>query len=415
MIPTGHLATFERTLRAGHYSLLFGAGVSTDSSNILEQTIQEAEQFRNALCSRYSLDPHTPLHEAAELLVSASDREQLLIKPFTCQTAGRTLEYLFRFCWRRIYTLNFDDVVEKLHEQSLNSEIKPKQQELVPFHFNDPSVPGHSDDELQLVHLHGTVRKPTAPIVLTWSQYGEITRSLNGWMTQLSDYLRSSPFIIAGTRISEPDLEHYLLGRTKQQTLTGTWGPSLWIEPNPTPVTRSKCERHGLLLVEATFQSFLEWLAKTFSDISAPWEQYALDIRQVISGNPLAQNVARFSSSFRLVRSYRVDSRQKARRVSKFFFGQEPTWEDIRDGLDIGRKTTDDILPIIKSFAESNQTGKQVFLITGYAGSGKSTILKRLATLLASEQFIVLYSAPLQVVELLNISSEITKIEFSNC
>jgi SIR2-like domain len=185
MIPTDQLTTFERTLRAGHYSLLFGAGVSTDSSNVLGQNIQGADQFCKALCSRYSLDPHTPLHEAAELLVSASDREQLLIKPFTCQTAGRTLEYLFQFCWRRIYTLNFDDVVEKLHKQCLSSEIKPKQQKLVTFHFNDPSVPEHSDDELQLVHLHGTVRKPDAPIVLTWSQYGEITRSLNGWMTQL--------------------------------------------------------------------------------------------------------------------------------------------------------------------------------------------------------------------------------------
>jgi hypothetical protein len=168
MIPTDQFATFERTLRAGHYSLLFGAGVSTDSSNHLGQTIQGAEQFRETLCSRYSLDTQTPLHEAAEMLDSVlSDREELIIKPFTCNSPGRTLEYLFRFCWRRIYTLNFDDVVEKLHEQSLNSEIKPKQQELVPFHFNDPSVPEHSDDELQLVHLHGTVRKPTAPIVLT--------------------------------------------------------------------------------------------------------------------------------------------------------------------------------------------------------------------------------------------------------
>jgi hypothetical protein len=46
MVPTDQLATFERTLRAGHYSLLFGAEVSTDSSNVLGQTIQGAEQFQ---------------------------------------------------------------------------------------------------------------------------------------------------------------------------------------------------------------------------------------------------------------------------------------------------------------------------------------------------------------------------------
>lgn len=180
MIPQEHLAAFERTLRAGHYSLLLGAGVSTDSINVLGGRIPGADQFRKILCQRYALDPETSLPEAAEMLVSESDREQLLLKPFSCHTPGRTLESLSRFCWRRVYTLNFDDVLEQLHETALTTANKPKQQRLAPFHFNDPSVPEESDDELQVVHLHGTVRMPDQPIVLTWAQYGEVTRSLSG-------------------------------------------------------------------------------------------------------------------------------------------------------------------------------------------------------------------------------------------
>lgn len=143
-------------------------------------------------------------------------------------------------------------------------------------------------------------------------------------MTQLTDFLRSSPFVLAGTRFSEPDIEHYLVGRNKVN-VSDRWGPSLWIEANPTPVTRTRCDRHGLLLVKGTLRDFLDWMITEYGDMPAPWEQYALDLRGVLQGTPLAPNVRRFGSSFRLVRSYKAPTKKKDR-ASKFYFGEEPTW-----------------------------------------------------------------------------------------
>jgi Mrp family chromosome partitioning ATPase len=78
------------------------------------------------------------------------------------------------------------------------------------------------------------------------------------------------------------------------------------------------------------------------------------------------------------------DLAQAADQPSDYLLGQEPIWGDLQYGRAITRENDDQIRDGIRAaLAESNYKG--VVVVTGTAGSGKSTALRRLALRLSAE------------------------------
>ena len=67
---------------------------------------------------------------------------------------------------------------------------------------------------------------------------------------------------------------------------------------------------------------------------------------------------------------------------NKFYYGQSPTWNDLSAKLDVSRSETGILLDAAPKEAES---GRQLTVLFGSTGSGKTTILKRVAYNLASK------------------------------
>jgi hypothetical protein len=196
---------------------------------------------------------------------------------------------------------------------------------------------------------------------------------LNPWMHLLSEILATEPFIIAGTSLNEIDLEYYLSYRNATTPRRGR-GPSLLIEPYPDVATRADCERHGLVLVQATFGDFLEWLRGKFPSPPSVQDLIVPDIRGLFSAEVSPAQLLRFFSDFELVVG---TDRPTPVSPSAFMYGREPNWEDLQQHFDIERQDNAELRRFIDmtSSTESPSLG----IVLDEAGTGKTTALKRAA------------------------------------
>ncbi len=299
-----------------------------------------------------------------------------LVESFSQCKPGPTIRRLPRYLWRRLFTFNIDDALETLYATTSN-----RKQNLAPLNFNAPFEPAPERPILQAIHLHGWVGSAASGFVFSTSDYVRVMSALNPWMHLLSEILATEPFIIAGASLNEVDLEYYLSHRSHSTPRRGR-GPGLLIEPNPDAVTRADCERHGLTLVESSFGNFMEWVRK---EVPSPpsVEQLTVPDTGTIFGQELTPHQAlRFFSDFEL-----VGAREEPLpgRPSPFMYGREADWSDIQQHVDVERADSSRVYDLVKKAgAASRDKGATKFLvISDEAGSGKTTILKRVAHELA--------------------------------
>jgi hypothetical protein len=372
MIPDALQPEFDRTLLSGGYNLLLGAGISLDSHNKNGEFLRSSEKLRKDLCTLVGAKPETSLSRVYPLLTpEQSDRE--LVERFSGCVPGRSLRHLSRYIWRRTFTFNIDDVVEAHYE--LNPGAK---QSIVPLNYDAPFEPTPGRDELHVVHLHGWVREPSTGFVFSAAEYARIMRDLNPWMHLLSEILATEPFIIAGTSLNEMDLEYYLSHRTKNTPRRGR-GPSLLIEPYPDKVTRSDCDRYGLVLVEATFEQFLDWL---YSRIPAPPSLRDLlvpDNAGLFEDVLHPSQLLRFFSDFELVAA---GERPLSVTPSPFLYGRAPRWTELDEHLDIERQDNGVVADRVQASIVDPNRG--FILVVDQPGTGKTTTIRRVAHNFAS-------------------------------
>jgi hypothetical protein len=246
-------------------------------------------------------------------------------------------------------------------------------QAIVPLNFNDQFEPAPRREELQVIHLHGWARDPSAGFVFSAAEYARIMRDLNPWMHLLSEILATEPFIIGGTSLNEMDLEYYLSHRTSSTPRRGR-GPSLLIEPSPDKVTRSDCARYGLELVETTFGEFLEWLHTRMPSPPSLQELVIPDTQGLFGQEVPPRELLRFFSDFELVPA---GERPLSHTPSSFLYGRTASWGEMDEHLDIERQDNGRIANLVdEALLEAN---RGFLVVVDQPGTGKSTAIRRVA------------------------------------
>jgi tetratricopeptide (TPR) repeat protein len=92
-------------------------------------------------------------------------------------------------------------------------------------------------------------------------------------------------------------------------------------------------------------------------------------------------------STFRLISKRFLESIQKDSQVTFFYVGAAPTWSDIVNDHDVSRDITAPVTLLINEW----ENGKLFVPIVAEAGEGKSTLLRRMAAGLATQNKPVLY------------------------
>ncbi|MCL1886738.1 MAG: SIR2 family protein [Betaproteobacteria bacterium] len=376
MLRPDILQKVQHTLFSGQYNLLLGSGISLDSKDQQGRKLLSAGDLQEKIADIKDVKKTWPLTRLYPLL-SEEEREQYLTVPYSNCIPGETVTMIPNFIWERIFTFNIDDAVENAYKAAL----KPAQH-VRPVNYNLQYFTHSSRKEALVIHLHGYTQSPKDGYVFSQSEYGRVSSSANPWMMVLSELLATEPFIIAGTSLTEPDLEHYLSSRNEISPRLDR-GPSILVEPHPDAVTRSDCVRHGLVLVEASFHDFLKWLREKLGPTPSLETLVVPSKDELFIPNLNSSKKISFFSSFELVEP--VIPTNINGTLSGFYLGQAPTWNDLASSVDLPVEDILRLTQLAKRFLDSGIKSNSATILLGEPGTGKTTILRRIAYNLATD------------------------------
>ncbi|WP_406805886.1 SIR2 family protein [Burkholderia semiarida] len=364
-VPVDLIPVLLQGLAEGQYHLLCGAGVSIGARGGDGGELQVAAKVAKEILDRTStiVDPAEEgnlaiVYEEAKV----QDRTKLneyLRKRFT-QCSPTWQAKLFDIRWHRIWTLNIDDVLERVFDGESN---KAKFRKISPISWRDKfSPPEKSASEVQVIHLHGLAERVGGDgedLIFGLVEYSNVVRTVPPWHAAFETAYVQDPFIICGARLAEePDFA--IATRTKNQSRIATGFPSVIVLKEVSPALKIRLERFGLIPVEATGDAFFSALLEDIGKYKNSLEKNAVK-------NGVFE---RFSIQFR-----RLDPRADLIDLgTDFYGGDEPTWLDIVNGKDVIFKVTGNVIRDIEK-----QRGSCVYVLHGTLATGKTAACLRIA------------------------------------
>ncbi|MGR9463232.1 P-loop NTPase [Rhizobium leguminosarum] len=357
--------SFVSALAAGQYNLLLGAGASMDSSNTMG-LLPTGEAFKDELCGVTGASTKHSLQRVFSLLDEKQVDKHVTSRFINCRP-GPTADLLSRFLWKRIFTWNIDDVLQRHYKE------KRRKQKLITVHYKDEFKEASSLSELMAIHLHGTVLFPEKGYVFSREHYIQQAQTINPWMSVLSTFMRSEPMIISGTSLDEPDLDHYLSFRS-ELTARDDRGPSVLVTKDDDAITADLCKRHNLLHFIGWTSDFLEYCVKKLPHPPTPEELAPAEMKDLIPAGISRTATIAFNSDFELVPGSAIPATN-----SRFQYGHVPTWQDFAARLDIPQSIGPALVVQIEKMLADLKSPAKLILLAGVAGSGKTTIVRRAA------------------------------------
>jgi hypothetical protein len=372
------LAYLGRQLEHGRLILFTGAGFSVDAADVenrkLPSGVELARELWQLCFPDESFDTTSSLQDLYEhaLAKQRTRLAQLLTRRLRVNSTSLPDHYRTWFSqpWRRVYTLNVDDL-----ELAAGRQFKlPRKPISISATASSAQIEKTSMRGLHVIHLNGTVIDTQSPLTFSTTQYAERLASQEPLYVQLASDLLAYPFIFVGTPLDEPVLwQHIQLRGQKGDREAQELRPrSFLICPSLPRARRELLKRYNI-----------EWLATTGS-------QFAPDVLNTLrEASELGmQVIAREARVSQDDLANIVDVSDAASAPSKgrteYLLGAEPTWSDLTSGRAIRRTCDSDIATRAKGLLNSKATRKvgqalSLLVIGGTAGSGKSTSLMRVA------------------------------------
>jgi hypothetical protein len=377
-------AEFQLLLRQfekGNVVLFAGAGFSTGATNARESSPplgRELAEFLAIECRwDYKGEDLPVVYEQAERHLGSEALHNLLFALYRdCHPADWHF-IISRLFWYRIYSTNIDDVIENSYSRT---PIQRLRSIICPAAYEDRDMWFES---IQSVHLHGSVLDIGKGLTFTLTDFAQQTVSPSPWYQALVDDMYSNSFVFVGTRLTEPPFYHYLQLRSQRQRhAPENRAKAFVVSGEVGRIMERQLESQNMVVFSVSAQEFFETLE---ANVGGPLDRvellkarYPHQIAALTSG--AFQSQAHLLSQFDWVQSAPPSGNGRPTPLrTQFFLGAEPTWEDIRNRVDAEREQSERLLEVLNCDLD----GVNVFILSGHAGSGKSTIMKRVAVELA--------------------------------
>jgi energy-coupling factor transporter ATP-binding protein EcfA2 len=323
--------------------------------------------------------------------------------------------------WYKIYTTNIDDVVQEVYKRNnkkLRQLIYPNDE----FKERDQSL-----EETNIIHLHGKLPCNPENIVFSTKQYARAGLKEQPLYSQFVYDYATHPTIFLGTDLNEPLFERYIESREGREGFGELRPRSFLISPKISPVKAQVLkDEYNVHHIIGTTEDFLNWVKKIEQNLpekneilkrTFPSLLNILDYSD-ITKYASTKAIADFADGFKRVPlSYTVKNHR-----SDYLLGTNPTWNDIFGNLDIPRTISTEIYNQLYDYCtkDISHEKQKIISIIGTAGSGKSTILKRLGLNLSQNGVTVFitdsdYTPKINnIVEVLNAINEKVVLIFDN-
>lgn len=303
-----------------------------------------------------------------------------MIEPFSPASFHKIIP---TFIWRSIYSTNYDFVIERAYDQ-----VADRIQDLTAV-IRNTRVQSifKTDRSLPYYKIHGcltNVNDKELPLILTPDQY--ITHKINRdrLFIRLLEECHDFTFIFVGYSFADYEIRTILQMLEQEKEAKPRF---YMVGPSIRDAEESFWESKKVSSLRMTFKKFLETLDSEITKQNRILSKAlpALD-SPIHSQFVVSPDVVRPSASLQSFLQNDIDYVHSAltahtNSAKEFYKGYFTSWDPIIRNLDVQRKTTDSILSEI--FLEDIYSGDDksplFILIQGYAGSGKSVVLKRLA------------------------------------
>jgi hypothetical protein len=360
-------ASLIKGVAESQYSLLTGAGFSL-GAKARNGDVPSAKRCAEILNEKFELG--LTIASAADLSIAYEDA---LDASSGHQAVHSLFEDLFTGCvpswqgilsqleWRRVWTLNVDDLPEAIWAGSRRN--------VQHLDFTERYRPPNSEtDELQVIYLHGRAaakRRKGGRYIFSITEYVTATKDVPPWHAGFFTEFNDRPFILCGaSAVGEFDLARTF--RSGNQSLETTGFPSLAVVKG-LDIASAKRFKSKLKLIplDVDGQSFFSALV---SDVA----EYRRANPVLLSPRASAADARVFGHQFRsLDSSHAVPSSRK----HDFHLGDEPEWSDIVSGVDAQLSFSRMASDFIR--AELGAGRVPVVCVVGDPGCGKSSTLLR--------------------------------------
>jgi hypothetical protein len=315
-------------------------------------------------------DPSTQLQDIFETAQSRKPkelalllREHFTIDPKSCRPWHTEL---LTMPWLRIYTLNIDDLALKALSET--TETRPVRA----VSALTGNAPIFDDGRLSIIHLNGMLEDGPLNVTFSRSQYAQ-RRGVDPAYVQLNNDLLFRPVIFVGTGMEEGPLWEHLemRGHRPGRNQRELRPRSYLVTPSLNKSKETLLSRYNVVWLPMTGEEFNE---KVLNKIP---ESRASGQRALKSMSSSAGTVQE-----RFTKVTELSSHDVA--TEEYLLGAEPTWADITSNKVATRDCFDELWEIISEH-RSTPTRKQLLVLTGTAGTGKTSALMVAAMRLEAE------------------------------
>lgn len=374
-------------IKRGQVVLFLGAGASMGSKTKSgAKKMYSADALRDELCDRFlgGKDKHLPLASVSELSISESDKvsvQQFVKELFIDFRPCEFHKKLPKYRWSTIFTTNYDRLIELSYDG-----YEDTCQRLVPIIRTSDRMDSmvKPPEDLAYIKLHGCIshiNDEDPDLILTPDQYVTHRKKRSTLFERLKALGTSHTILFVGHSLEDSDIRTALADiQDLAESRPRYYALMLNFNERQSRLWESK----RITLIDGTFEQFMNTLEGSITDLertilSISNKQHPLE-RQFVSKeySLTPQAISELNNSL-----IYVDAAMPSDSVDPkmFYQGFSQSWTPINQGLDVRRRISDEIVSDIILIDEADRNSKffELFHLSGFAGSGKSVILRRVA------------------------------------
>lgn len=394
-IPPSDLVFIKRALLNNSVVLYTGAGFSRDARNISDEPMPTGDALADKLWAHLGYEGTRTKETLPQLFEAAIGRghgplRDLLQRSFECKSYASWYRLVAEFYWYRVYTTNIDSVLEKTYADAGGSRLRRIDGQKGDYVDRDQFL-----NEIQYVKLNGADWTSPQDVTFSFRQYARRSSEAPVWYEQLARDFVTRVVLFVGSEIDEPLFWSALELRGKKFGDGEKRPKSFWIKPSFTPVALENLKKYHVIGLQGTAKEFFELLAaetkeernkaEVLQSTHPNFATLAAAVMGVLNKKQNHDFEAFYSVHVPVLIPDRVPSCKKS-----FLLGASPDWPALLNHLDAPRTCTGDLTKLID--AEFATKKMSIVCVSGHAGSGKSTILRRLALDLRAKGHLVLWS-----------------------
>ncbi len=370
-------------VKDGKVVLFLGAGASIGAMSTKGLKIPDAQGLVNLLSDKFlgGQDKNRPLSVVADYAIDASDL--ITMQGYIKEIFSEFTPALFHmkiptFKWAAIVTTNYDQILESSYSSS-----KDAKQRLKPIFKSTDRIEDVVRDENSVLYLklHGCISKwddSSIPLILTIDQYASHKKNRQRLFERFESYASDLIVIFVGYRLEDPDLRQLLIEIADQ----GISRPRYYVvTPNPNPRDIRIWEQKRIQALNGTFEEFLDSLEESIPNalrsINTQDKIHPVESKFVFHQHLSPSTLSFLNKEVTYIVSNLSTEQPDAR---AFYKGASYGWAAIEAKFDAPRSLVNQLLTDIVITDEADRTSPtEFYLVKGYAGSGKTVLLKRLA------------------------------------